>query len=73
MKLADVLELDKPLPDDPHERLIELHRRWGLVTDTTYRTMTALFPDYGEEMDLLTRQISKAEREAAVYGAPGEA
>jgi len=73
MKLTDVLELDKPLPSDPHERLIEAHRRWGLVTETTYKTMTAIFPDYAECMDLISRQILKAERETAHYSAPGEA
>jgi hypothetical protein len=73
VKLTDVLELDKQLPSDTHERLIELHRRWGLLTDTTYRTMTALYPDYEQAMDLLMKQIMRTEREAAHYGAPGEA
>lgn len=73
MKLATILELDKSLPDDPHERLIELHRRWGLVSEATYRTMLSIYPDYAEEVDLLSRQILHAEREAAHYSAPGEA
>lgn len=73
MKLTDVLELDKPLPTDPHERLMETHRRWGLVSDTTYRTMMLIYPDYADAMDLLMKQIWKAERDAACYSAPGDA
>lgn len=73
MNLETILALDAPLPKDPYERLIEVHRRWGLVTETTYKTMSSIFPDYADMMDLLMRQISKAERETASYVAPGEA
>lgn len=73
MKLDNVLETDKPLPEDPYERLMELHRRWGLVTDTTYRIMTAIFPDYADVMDRIQGDLIKAERETAAYSAPGEA
>lgn len=73
MKLDNVLETDAPLPADPYERLIELHRRWGLVTEKTYLIMSAIFPDYTDVMDRIQSDLLKAERETAAYSAPGEA
>lgn len=65
MRIAELLELEAPLPSDPAEALLATRARMELLQKRTLDVMGALYPDYA---DCITYLCNLEERLTAQLG-----